>query len=58
VTAVAFTPGPGCTSVTLREALDSAPSSWVAEYRISDGGFVDLYTIGWAARTAEVVFNP
>jgi hypothetical protein len=58
VTAVAFTPGPGCTSVTLREALDTAPSSRVAEYRISDGGFVDLFTVGWAARTAEVVFNP
>ena len=24
---------------------------------VTDSGFVDLYTVGWAARTAEVVFN-
>ena len=58
VTAVAFTPGGGCSSVTLREALDTGPSSRVAEYRVSTAGFLDLYTVGWAARTAELVFNP
>jgi hypothetical protein len=57
VTAIAFTPGPGCRSVTLREALDTTSSSRVAEYRVRRAGFVDLYTVGWAARTAEVVFN-
>ena len=58
VTAVAFTPGGDCSSVTLREALDTGPSSKVAEYRVSTAGFLDLYTVGWAARTAELVFNP
>lgn len=58
VTAIAFTPGPGCSSVTLREALDTSSTARVAEYQVSEPGFTDLYAIGWAARTAELVFNP
>ena len=57
VTALAFTPGGDCSSITLREDLDTGPSSRVAEYRVHTAGFLNLYTIGWAARAAELVFN-
>ena len=57
ITAVAFLPSVGCTSITLREALDTSPSARVAEYQISKPGFLDLYSVGWAVRAAEVVFN-
>jgi hypothetical protein len=53
LTAIAFTPGAAHSSVTLAEALDGGP-----EYHVVAEGFLDLYTIGWAARTAALTFNP
>jgi hypothetical protein len=57
VTAIAFSPGDGCSSVTLIDSLGYSPEDRVTELEIGGHRFVDLYTIGWAARTAAVIFN-
>jgi hypothetical protein len=52
--AVAFAPGSGFTSVTLAETADpNGPA-----YTLASAGLVDLYSVGWAARTGAVTFNP
>ncbi len=55
VTAVDFRPGPGCSALSLSETL---AGSGGGEYQVLGAGFVDLYTIGWAARAAAVTFRP
>jgi hypothetical protein len=57
VTAIAFTPGHGCSSVTLIEGLQRSSDDQIAELEVAGGRFVDLYTVGWAARTAAIIFN-
>jgi hypothetical protein len=56
-TAIAFCPGDDYSSVTLSDALEPSAHCRAGEYELSNPGLLDLYTIGWAARTAAITFN-
>ena len=57
MTAIAFTPGNDCSSVTLIDGLQRSYDDRIAELEVAGGRFVDLYSIGWAARAAAIMFN-
>jgi hypothetical protein len=56
-TAIAFSPGDEFSSITLCDTVNGRQESRYAEYQIRRRGYLNLYTVGWAARTAAVTFN-